>query len=323
MAVKKQTKVIARRKKFIDVEIPLTNSKIELIGNTIDELKDKTIKLDLTRLLKGKSVEGVFRVRVEDKKAVAVPFKIRLMPYFIRRMIRKRISYVEDSFETPSQESMLVVKPFLITRKHVSRVVRKTLRNKARNWLEDYIAERKDEEIFNDILSNKLQKPLSLVLKKTYPLSLCEIRILEVRRPLKPNEVPKVKPKKIIEEIKKESKIEEGLDQLKEIEDEKIKQAQKEIEKTQKRAVGKEEADKEEKEKEIEEAKEEIENGVEGEEKKSGEKNKKGENIESLSNESEEGSSGRENESSGEESDDSSKGLGDTDSAKKGKGKKE
>ena len=155
--------------------------KIELIGDTIEELKDRTIKLDLTRQLKGKSVEAVVQVYIEDNKAVAHPIKIKLMPYFIRRMIRKRISYVEDSFLIPSQENMILIKPFLITRKRVSKAVRKTLRNKAKNWISDYIAERKNNEIFNDILSNKMQKPLSLHLKKTYPLSLCEIRIIEVK----------------------------------------------------------------------------------------------------------------------------------------------
>ena len=174
----KQTKVITRRKKFQEVDIPLIRSKVELIGNSADEIKGRTIKLDLTRQLKGKSVEVVVKVDVDKNKLVAIPIKMKLMPYFIRRMIRKKISYVEDSFETPSQENMIRVKPFLITRKRVSRVVRKTLRNKTKNWLEDYISQKKDDEIFNDILNNKMQKPLSLVLKKTYPLSLCEIRIL-------------------------------------------------------------------------------------------------------------------------------------------------
>lgn len=229
----KTTKVVTRRRKFVEVEIPLTNSKIELIGNSPEEVKDRTIKLDLTRQLKGKSVEAVVKIKVENEKAVAYPTKIKLMPYFIRRMIRKRISYVEDSFETPSQESMVKIKPFLITRKRVSRVVRKTLRNKAKNWIEDYIAERDNREIFNDILSNKLQKPLSLALKKTYPLSLCEIKILEVKRPLKPKEKPKIKTtkKEIQQEVKEEP--------LKEIADNKIKQAEEEIKKTQKKAVEK------------------------------------------------------------------------------------
>ena len=222
----KETKVVIRRKKFQSVEIPLIRTKMELIGNSPEDLKDKTIKLDLTRQLKGKGVEAIVKIKIEDGKAIAKPKKIKLMSYFIRRMIRKRISYVEDSFETPSQESMILIKPFLITRKRVSKAVRKALRNRCKNWIEDYVAEKTDDELFQEILGNRMQRPLSLNLKKTYPLSLCEIRVLEVKRPLDPKEVPKIKPKK--KEEKKEEKIEEGLDQLAEIEAE---QKQKELEK--------------------------------------------------------------------------------------------
>ncbi len=238
----KPTKIITKRKKFIEVDVPLINSKVELIGNSPEEVEGRNIKLDLTRQLKGKSVEAVAQVKIENEKAIAYPKKIKLMSYFIRRMIRKRISYVEDSIETPSQESMLKIKPFLITRKRVSRIVRKTLRNKCKNWLEDYIAEKKDNEIFSDILSNRLQKPLSLMLKKTYPLSLCEIRVLEIIRPLKPEEIP-AKQKPVKEEKSKE--LIETLDtnkeqpKLKEKTSEKpqgVLDAEAEIKKTQKKA---------------------------------------------------------------------------------------
>jgi len=228
----KQTKILTKRKKFIEAEIPLINTKIELIGNSPEDLKDRTIKLDLTRRLKGKSVEALVKIKIKDDKAIAYPVKIKLMPYFIRRMIRKRISYIEDSFETPSQESILRIKPFLITRKRVSRVVRKTLRNKTKNWIEDYIAEKKDDEIFNEILSNKMQRPLSLMLKKTYPLSLCEIRILEIVRPLKPEEIPK--PEKTNSREDTSKKLPEMIDTEKE---QQIKDAEKEIKKTQKKAT--------------------------------------------------------------------------------------
>ena len=257
----KQTKILTKRKKFIEAEIPLTNLKIELIGNSIQELKDKTIKLDLTRQLKGKSVEALVKIKIENDKAIAHPIKIKLMPYFIRRMIRKRISYVEDSFEAPSKESILRIKPFLITRKRVSRVVRKTLRNKTKNWIEDYVAGKTDKEIFNEVLSNRLQRPLSLMLKKTYPLSLCEIRVLEVVRPLKPEEIPKTEKEETKE--KKEEKVEKeiqgkierkkplgvfGKEISKEIDTQAIKQAEKEIKETQKKAVALSEPTKKEEE---------------------------------------------------------------------------
>jgi len=238
----KQTKVITKRRKFIEVEIPSTKTKFELIGTSPEEINNKTIKLDLTRDLRGKSMEAVVKIEIKEDKPTAHPIKIKLMPYFIKRMIRKRISYIEDSFETPSQNSMLLVKPFLITRKRVSRAVRKTLRNKAKNWLEDYISQKTDKEIFTEILANKIQKPLSLHLKKTYPLSLCEIRVLEIKHPLKPEEVPKkIKKNEIEEQITTQTEDkEEIIDQLKEIEEEKIKQAEKEIKETQEKASKKE-----------------------------------------------------------------------------------
>jgi len=217
----KQTKILVKRKKFIEVEIPIIKTKVDIIGDSPKDIENKNIKLDLTRMLKGKSLEATFKVKTENEKIYAYPTKIKLMSYFIRRMMRKKISYVEDSFKTNSQESVLIVKPFLITRKKVSRAIRKTLRNKTKNWLEEYISKKKNNEIFLDILSNKLQKSLSTFLKKVYPLSLCEIRVLEIERDLK---------EKGIGDSKKEFLKEE------EIEKEKIKEAEEEIKRTQERA---------------------------------------------------------------------------------------
>ena len=250
----KQTKVVIRRKKFQEVDVPLIKSKIELIGDSISDIEGKTIKLDLTRQLKGKSTEVVVKVMIEKDKAVAHPVKMKLMSYFIRRMIRKKISYVEESLQMPSQESMLVVKPFLITRNRVSRAVRKALRNRTKNWLEDYISQMTDKEVFDEVLSNRLQKPLSLVLKKTYPLSLCEIRVLEIKRPLEKSEIPK----KVAKKIEEKKKDEGFIDQMAEIEAEKVKAAEDEMKKTQKEAAEKEELDEKEKKKDVKEMKKEV-----------------------------------------------------------------
>tara|TARA_Y100000034_G_C6872685_1_gene398660 strand:- start:600 stop:1343 length:744 start_codon:yes stop_codon:yes gene_type:complete len=225
----KPTKVVVRRKKFFEIEVPLINKKIELVANNLEDLKNKTLKLDLTRQLRGKSVEATLKIDIEKEKPIIKPKKMVLMPYFIKRMIRKRTSYVEDSITTPTQESLVKIKPFLITRKKVSRAVRKTLRNLTKNWIEDYLAEKNDEELFEDILSNRLQKPLSLKLKKTYPLSLCEIRVLEIIRPLKSEEIPK-KSKKVEKEIEKAEK------QVEKTEKKVVEKAEKEIKKTQKKA---------------------------------------------------------------------------------------
>ena len=104
------------------------------------------------------------------------------MPYFLKKIVRKGTNYVEDSFSTSCKNGQVRIKPFLITRRKVSRRVRKALREKAHEELINYVKDKKSETLFEDLLKNSIQKPLSLKLKKIYPLSFCEIRILKVEK---------------------------------------------------------------------------------------------------------------------------------------------
>ncbi len=178
------------KKKFFEVEVPLLNDKFESLSTSLDALNNKTLKMDLTRHLKGKSVDLIMKIVVKDGKAQAYPKKLTLLSSFIRHMLHTGIDYVEDSFEAETKESKVIIKPFLITRKKVSRAVRRTLRNSAKNWLVDYLKTKRDDDVFTELLSNHAQKPLSLKLKKIYPLAICEIRMFEIKKPLnnKPEE---------------------------------------------------------------------------------------------------------------------------------------
>lgn len=187
--------IAKRKKKFFDVEIPIINKQTQLQAYEISGLKDRLIKYDLTRILRGKSILMQFKVKVEKDEAIATPREIRLMPYFLRRMIRKGTDYIEDSFSVNCKDAQMKIKPLLISRRRISRAVRKALREKAREELINYVKSRDQKEIFEDILKNKLQKELSLKLKKIYPLSLCEIRILKVEKDLEVKE-PKESSKK-------------------------------------------------------------------------------------------------------------------------------
>jgi ribosomal protein S3AE len=204
------------KKKFFEVDLPIIQEKYEAYAGSMEELDGKAMKLDVTRKLRGKSLDLDFRIIIKDGKAIGVPKKLTLMPFFIKHMLHAGIDYVEDSIECETKESKVVIKPFLITRKKVSRAVRRTLRNSAKNWLVDYLKTKTDSEIFEEILSNQLQKPLSLKLKKVYPLAICEIKIFEIKKSL-----GKIESKPIGEiEVKKE---------IIESEDGKIKEVKEEI----------------------------------------------------------------------------------------------
>ena len=96
--------------------------------------------------------------------------------------MRKGTNYVEDSFSTDCKDARIRIKPFLITRRKVSRAVRKALREKTKDELIKYVKTKDSSRLFEEVLKNQLQKELSLKLKKIYPLSLCEIRTLKVEK---------------------------------------------------------------------------------------------------------------------------------------------
>jgi ribosomal protein S3AE len=170
-----------KKKKFFDVNIPIIQKTTQLQAYNIEDLDKTFIKYDLTRFLRGKSMLLVAKVKVENDKAQATPQKIMLMPSFLKRMVRKGTNYVEDSFFAKCKDNEVQIKPFLVTRRRVSRAVKKALREKAREELTNYVKDKKSDEMFDEIIQNKIQKILSLKLKKIYPLSLCEIRIFQVK----------------------------------------------------------------------------------------------------------------------------------------------
>ena len=177
MAVKSKSNI---KKRFFEVKAPLTSSKIALYAESAEQLDGKVVKLDLTRSLKGKSFELKLKIKKEGEELIADPRSLWLSGSFIRRMIRNGIDYVEDSFMVECKDVKVVIKPFLITRHKVSREVRKNLRNAARRHLENFIKLRTTKELFSEIMSNRVQKEMSLELKKIYPLALCEIRVFEI-----------------------------------------------------------------------------------------------------------------------------------------------
>jgi len=177
--VKKKTKKGAK-KSFYEVNAPLTSTKIHLYAISPEDLENKMVKIDLTKTLRGKSLVLKLRVKNTDSGLTAHPENIELAVSYIRRVMRKGTDYVEDSFEAESRDSIVKIKPFLITRRKVSRAVLKALRENARKTLISHIKTRDSEEIFSEIVSNKLQKQLSQKLKKIYPLALCEIRVFQV-----------------------------------------------------------------------------------------------------------------------------------------------
>ncbi|MFA5484728.1 MAG: hypothetical protein WC260_00525 [Candidatus Pacearchaeota archaeon] len=172
---------MAEKKKFMDIQAPLLNKNIEVLG-TPTELKNKTIKLDLTRKLKGKGLNVTFQIIDSNNNLFAVPKKMELNSSYIRKIMRKRIDYVEDSFVTNCKDVPIILKPFLITRKKVSRAVKRKLREVAKEFLIDYVKDKNYVDVCQDLFNSQLQKQMLPKLKKIYPLAFCDLRVLETKK---------------------------------------------------------------------------------------------------------------------------------------------
>lgn len=172
-----------KKKRFYTVQMPLIRKETQLQALESKDLEGKFIKYDLTRMMRGKAMTLTLKVKInENDEAITSPKELRLLPFYTKRLVRRGTNYVEDSFVTESKDAEVRIKPFLVTRRKVSRAVRKALRNATKEELSNWAKKITSEQMFEDVLKNKIQKELSLKLKKIYPLSTCEIRVIKVEK---------------------------------------------------------------------------------------------------------------------------------------------
>jgi ribosomal protein S3AE len=171
---------MGERKKFVVIEIPILGNQVRALG-TPANLTDKTLKMDLSKRVRGKGLNVTFQIINNEDKLVAYPKKMEITKAYLRRIIRTRTDNVEDSFQADTKDLKITLKPFLITRKKVSRAVRKNLRNTAREFLLEYSRGKTYLEICGDLLEGTVQKEMLPKLKKVYPLAFCDIRVIETK----------------------------------------------------------------------------------------------------------------------------------------------
>ncbi|MFH1802210.1 MAG: hypothetical protein ABH864_02035 [archaeon] len=187
----------AVKKVFFEVSAPLTSTRIHLYASSPQELEGRTIKIDLTKSLRGKNLELKMRIKNEKEGLVGIPESAKLASTYVKRIVRKGTDYSEDSILASCRDLEVRIKPLMVTRRRVSKKILAALRESARKQLISHLKTRDAEEIFSEIISNKLQKQLAVKLKKIYPLALCEIRMFEVLGKIKETEKEEPEEKKV------------------------------------------------------------------------------------------------------------------------------
>ncbi|MEM2933031.1 MAG: hypothetical protein QW622_02390 [Candidatus Pacearchaeota archaeon] len=169
--------------KWFDVSLDVIKKKIPIIGVDLANIENKTILYDMTRELKGKMAEAKFKVKIKDKNPCGEIVYFGLVQNYVRRLVRKGTSPVEDSFFAVSKDGVrLQVKPLFVTRKKVVRNIRKKIRERGRELIIKLIENNNKDIIFDSIINYVWQKQILTELKKIYPLLICEIRRIEVKQ---------------------------------------------------------------------------------------------------------------------------------------------
>jgi small subunit ribosomal protein S3Ae len=206
MAAKKSLKQIKVKKKKWYLIVTPKDMGETVIGETfLDEPElamGRTVKVNLMQLtgdIKSQNIE----LRFEISEATESKLSTRIIGYYyapssIRRFVRRRMTRIDDSLVIMTEDGKKVrIKPFLLTRNKVTRIVEYTLRATQRKELFNFVRKTPYDALFLAIIKYQIQKEIREKLNKIYPIKSFEIRILEETKGLAKalesvNEVPLV-----------------------------------------------------------------------------------------------------------------------------------
>lgn len=183
MAQKPQ-KLLKKKKRWFSIVAP-KEFKEQFLGETsaFDEssLVGRKIGVNLMSLIgdpKKQNSKMVFKVTsVKDSKAHTEIIAYEMLQAFVRRLNRKEANKTEDSFICETKDNVKVVfKPVLVTNNKTSNLVLTSLRLKTREFITENVKDITYMDVINDVISSNIQKSLRTVLKKIYPLAVCELK---------------------------------------------------------------------------------------------------------------------------------------------------
>jgi len=165
------------------------------IGETLlddpQKIVGKPVKVNLMSLTNNMRQQQVllhYSVdKLEGDKGLASWKGLELNSGFLKRIVRRRSTRIDDSLVLKTNDEKLVrVKPMIITRHNIST----TLKSEIRKAAIKFLVERIGSMDFNSILSNtinlSIQKDLKNALLKFCPIKTVEIRVVEALKEGKP-----------------------------------------------------------------------------------------------------------------------------------------
>lgn len=176
----------------------LVSDKQAMIGKSL------TLNLSIfTRDMKKQSTDVSFKVKsIVDNKGITEVTGLSLTNGYVKRLVRRGKSKVEDSFTVKSKDGRTIrLKPIVITNNVVNQSVASKIRALTKEKLTELVEKHSAEEFFELLLQQKSQKDLKDILSKLYPLRYVDVRVAYI--------VQKLNPKVEVEAKKEEATAEQ------------------------------------------------------------------------------------------------------------------
>ena len=182
---KKQVTKQKAKKKWFPVYAPQVFGG-QLIGESnvfaAEQMKGKFINANLSTIvsdMKKQNIQVKLRVsKVVDGKGQTEVIGMQLVQSFVKRLVRRGRSKIDDSFVSKSKEGQLVrVKPMVITNSTCPASTATQIRLETKKLLTQRLQKTGFVNMIQDILSLKLQKELKEKLVKIHPIRSVDIRV--------------------------------------------------------------------------------------------------------------------------------------------------
>jgi len=150
-----------------------------------EDLRGRTVTVSLANLTGEIRQQGTslkFEINeIKDGSGIADIVGYEAAPTQLKRIIRKGVERIDDSFRCRTGDNKLVViKPFAVTRVSTNNSKVKQLRKAIHTLLQNEISRNSFENVIHGIITTKLQKSIRTSLKKLHPLAAFEIKKLQI-----------------------------------------------------------------------------------------------------------------------------------------------
>lgn len=157
----------------------------ETPAQEISSLVGRTAEINLATIMndiRKQSTNITFKIISTDgANAHTEAIKFEMSPSYVKRQVRSERERIDDSFLCKTSDGKNVrIKPFLITRAKIKGSQATLLRKLARMTLKEAISKMSYDQLLSELVMGKIQKNLSIVLRKVVSLKTCDIRMMEL-----------------------------------------------------------------------------------------------------------------------------------------------